>query len=123
MTLDDTQSELPTSRERPKSPLGFEGAGYDLHRLHFPLAEDINIDFLCGLCSSKQHENLSIIELVREPVECTNTDCRGLFCKICSNHTPKGDLMIGPKHLTLCPKCHECGNKQSIYNGLAESLA
>ena len=46
--------------------------GLELSRLQYPKAEDVNEDFLCGICKSKSIYRSNLAELVLNPIECSN---------------------------------------------------
>ena len=47
--------------------------GFDIIRLSYPPIDEINEDFICGLCQ----------KIVNDPMECKNGDCAQLYCSSC----------------------------------------
>lgn len=64
-------------------PTGSSG-GIEMVRLHYPPVDEMNEDFLCGICKSKSISMLmKVLEIVLNPLECSNKVCGALFCSQC----------------------------------------
>ncbi|TNV81528.1 hypothetical protein FGO68_gene14567 [Halteria grandinella] len=82
--------------------------GFDIMRLHYPSVDQLNEDFICGISEIKLFLRspylLLDIEIVLNPLQCSNQQCSALYCKTCLDNNEKQSG--GVSKCKLCAKVY-----------------